>query len=305
VIEPFASDHVEAAASLLAERHARHRREEPLLPAADELTEHVQREWQEDGASGAIAFEHGEPAGYLVGHRRMDAIGPHLWSFVGGHASRSPELVRDLYGAASARWVENGLTRHFVFVPALPDLVDPWFRLGFGASAALAMRETGVPEPLATDVTVRRSTPDDLEAAATLDRVLGEHLTRAPSFGGLPVPTLRDYIDDWSGIWEDDTCTHFVAERDGSVVGHTLLYRRPPDLRVPADSIDLADAATDPRHRGSGVATALTCHVLGWAHEHGYPAMTADWRMTNLEASRFWPRRGFRETFLRLYRSIP
>ena len=42
-----------------------------------------------------------------------------------------------------------------------------------------------------------------------------------------------------------------------------------------------------------------------WAHELGYPTMITDWRMTNLEASRFWPRRGFRETFLRLYRSIP
>jgi hypothetical protein len=27
--------------------------------------------------------------------------------------------------------------------------------------------------------------------------------------------------------------------------------------------------------------------------------------VTNLLASRFWPRRGFRTTFLRLYRSIP
>ena len=50
---------------------------------------------------------------------------------------------------------------------------------------------------------------------------------------------------------------------------------------------------------------ALTEHALGWAHEHGYEAMITDWRMTNLLASRFWPRRGFRETFLRLYRSIP
>jgi hypothetical protein len=27
--------------------------------------------------------------------------------------------------------------------------------------------------------------------------------------------------------------------------------------------------------------------------------------VTNLLASRFWPRRGFRTTFLRVYRSIP
>ena len=74
---------------------------------------------------------------------------------------------------------------------------------------------------------------------------------------------------------------------------------------MPADSIDLANAATEPSDRGSGVGVALAAHVLGWAHEHGYPTMITDWRMTNLEASRFWPRRGFRETFLRLYRSIP
>ena len=42
-----------------------------------------------------------------------------------------------------------------------------------------------------------------------------------------------------------------------------------------------------------------------WAHDRGFPTMVTDWRMTNLFASRFWPKRGFRETFLRLYRSIP
>jgi hypothetical protein len=33
--------------------------------------------------------------------------------------------------------------------------------------------------------------------------------------------------------------------------------------------------------------------------------MVTDWRVTNLLASRFWPRRGFRASVLRLYRSIP
>jgi GNAT superfamily N-acetyltransferase len=88
-------------------------------------------------------------------------------------------------------------------------------------------------------------------------------------------------------------------------VGHALLYRRPPDLRVPADSIDLAQASTEPDARGSGIGRALTAHVLAWAHSAGIPTMVTDWRMTNLLASRFWPKRGFRTTFLRLYRSIP
>jgi hypothetical protein len=33
--------------------------------------------------------------------------------------------------------------------------------------------------------------------------------------------------------------------------------------------------------------------------------MVTDWRETNLLSSRFWPGRGFRRSFLRLYRSIP
>jgi hypothetical protein len=49
----------------------------------------------------------------------------------------------------------------------------------------------------------------------------------------------------------------------------------------------------------------MTAHVLAWAKANGFASMTTDWRMTNLMAARFWPRRGFREAFIRLYRSIP
>jgi GNAT superfamily N-acetyltransferase len=302
---PFSDEHLEGAARLLAERHDRHRAVEPLLPAAGDVRVHVAREWGAGDTGGAVALEGGEVIGYLVGERREDTIGPHVWSHLAGHAVRTPEHVRDLYRIASGRWLEDGISRHFVFVPALPELIDPWFRLGFGASAALAARKTGPETSPASGVNVRPSTPDDLQAAASFDRLLGEHLARPPSFGGLPVPVLREYVDDWRNIWADDRFVHFVAEREGRIAGHLLLYRRPPDLRVPPDSIDLANAATDPAARGSGAMLALTAHALTWAHEHGFPTMITDWRMTNLEASRFWPRRGFREVFLRLYRSIP
>jgi len=152
---------------------------------------------------------------------------------------------------------------------------------------------------------VRPSTPGDLEAVAGFDQLLSRHLTAPPSFSGLAVPVLRESVDEWSDTWDDERFEHFVAERDGRIAGHVLLYRRPPDLRVPADAIDLANCSTAPEARGLGVGLALTAHVLTWAKEHGHPVMTVDWRITNLEASRFWPRRGFRETFLRLYRSIP
>ena len=305
-IGPFEEEHVEGAAAVLAARHARHLEAEPLLARVGDFREQVERERAAEGASGAAALADGRVVGYLIGRRLEDQLGQFLRVEVAGHAVEEAETVRDLYALAAARWVEEGLTREHVFVPALPDLVEPWFRLSFGASAALAVRETAVEPRVDFGGSIRRSTPEDLEVSASFDRLLQLHNSRPPSFSGFSTADEQEFVEDWRDTWDEPQYTHFVAERDGRIVGHVLLYRRPEgDLRVPAQSIDLANAATDPNVRGSGVGVALTHHVLTWAHEHGFSAMTTDWRMTNLEASRFWPRRGFRETFLRLYRSIP
>ena len=303
---PFTDDYLDAAAQLLAERHRAHLASEPLLAHATDFRAQIEREWHADDAVGAAAVVDGGLVGYLVGRRREDVLGPHGWVDLAGFTASEPEVARDLYALVSEEWVRRGVTRHFVFVPALDELVRPWFRLSFGASAAMAVRETGPEAPVDAGVVVRRSRPADLRDAALYDRLLKQELAAAPSFGGLPIPSEDEVIDDWKDTCDEPQFTHFVAERDGRILGHALLYRRPAgDLRIPDASIDLANAATDPDTRGSGIGLALTAHVLTWAHENGYRAMTTDWRMTNLLASRFWPARGWRETFLRLYRSIP
>ena len=303
-IVAFGDEHLDGAAQLLAERHARHRALEPLLPAEVDFAAELEQERDELG--GAVALDGDEVVGYLLGRRREDHVGPHVWSYIAGHAVRDPELTRDLYAAAARGWVDSGLTRHFVYVPSIPALVDPWFRLSFGGSAALAAQETSPRPQVDAGVSVRESTPDDARAAAELERAMTESMIPSPSFAwGAPADEVT-LAAEWADTWDQpDVYRHFVAERAGEIVGHALLYRRPADLRVPPDSIDLAQASTRPEERGSGVGVALTHHVLTWAHEHGYPTMITDWRMTNLLASRFWPRRGFRTTFLRLYRSIP
>ena len=73
----------------------------------------------------------------------------------------------------------------------------------------------------------------------------------------------------------------------------------------PEGAVLLSWAATRPDVRGSGAGVALTNAGFAWAREQGYTTMVTDWRETNLLASRFWRRRGFRRSFLRLYRSIP
>ena len=48
-----------------------------------------------------------------------------------------------------------------------------------------------------------------------------------------------------------------------------------------------------------------TCWTMARrADQAGYGTMHTDWRVANLESSRFWPRRGFRETFYRVARRV-
>jgi ribosomal protein S18 acetylase RimI-like enzyme len=306
--EPFSEAHLDDAAELLARRHRRHLDAEPLLAQHPDFRAELAQELAKDGASGLVVHERASLRGYLIAAPRQFTNSGLDWMLVdvAGHALEGdPELLRDLYGRAAQGWVESGHTRHGVYVPASETgLIDAWFRLMFGASAITAARETAA-ESYDAPVEVRDGGPEDLEATARLDEDMAASMRPGPSFSGMEAMSDEERIEDWRDTWDDPLFKHFVAERDGRVVGHLLLYTGRSGLRVPEGSIDLAAASTEPAARGSGAGRALTAHALTWAHENGYAAMTTDWRMTNLLASRFWPKRGFRPTFLRMYRSIP
>jgi len=266
----------------------------------------VARAWEKEGTSGAVAVADGEVVGYLIGSLgENEWWRRHVWVGLAGHAATEPELVRDLYGAAAQRWVKDGAELHVALVPAVPELVEPWFRLAFAHMQAHGLREIDVePRPLPPGVTVRAGAVEDLRAAPDLVSEIWRHHTEAPTFTGLTLPSPEVFLADWEETLEAPGTAYFVAELDGRVVGHLLLEPEEPDLARPPGSIYLAVAATRPQARGRGAGVALTEHALGWAARNGYTAMHTDWRVANLESSRFWPRRGFRETFYRVARRV-
>lgn len=283
------------AAGLLAERFAAQRAAELLLPEVSDFAAHLPED-------GLVATRGGTAVAYLGGSVEGDTA----WVRFGGCAASEPEAVRDLFAALAERW---DVSRFQVAVPASDEgLIDAFFRLAFGCQAVWAV------SPMEGDVAVqlqhtyvRPSKPGDLDAIAGFDEILHRVLIRSPSFSGRPLPTRDEFREEWANLWqEEEFPAHFVAERDGAVVGHVLLYSRPEgDLRVPAGNIDLGHVVTAEEVRGTGVGLLLTAHAFAWARDQGYRSMTTDWRMLNLLASRFWPKRGFRPQYLRLYRAVP
>ncbi|MBA2461865.1 MAG: GNAT family N-acetyltransferase [Actinobacteria bacterium] len=313
-IRPFSDEFVPAAGNLLAARHRAHRVAEPLLPERYEdpveATAEVEVLAGSDGASGAVALRGSRVVGYLLGVRHSDEIwGPNVWVEAAGHAVEAHEDLRDLYGAAAARWFDEGRVRHYVLVPASDAaLLDSWFRVSFGQQHASGIRE--VPDTPWPDGS-RLATPEDLDTLLELSPLLHEHQAGSPVFGiGLPRETLdalrAEIIEDLAKEGIGD----LVAEQEGRIVGAFQVV--PVELSTihaglarPEGAALLGWAATRPEVRGSGAGLALTEASFAWAHERGHETMVTDWRVTNLLSSRFWPRRGFRPTFLRLYRHIP
>ena len=305
-LRPFREDDLDGAARLLADRHARHRAAEPLLPA-DDARAGLAAAWGREGASGAVALRGGSVAGYLVGRPAANAFwGAHVFVDRAGHAAAEPELVRDLYAVAAERWAADGLQRHFALVPALDAELDPWYRLSFAQMQLDAIRPSGGATPTGppAGVTIRRGGPADLDAALPLANLIWEHQALPPAFTGLTPPSPEETRHDWQETLEADDVTYFVAEDGGRAVGHAVLYPPEPDFGVPRDAIRLAATATLPALRGGGIGRALSEHVLAWTADAGYKTVVTDWRVPNLLASRFWPARGFRPTFHRLSRQL-
>src|ERR1043166_8346709 len=104
MIRRFTDADVDTAAELLAARHARHRKAEPLLPSDVDFRAQIESEWGADGASGVISAE-----GYLFARPLSYGYGELMWMIagIGGHAvTGDAEHARDLYTAAASAWTE-------------------------------------------------------------------------------------------------------------------------------------------------------------------------------------------------------
>lgn len=324
-IRPFEARDLDAAAELLASRHRKHRRAEPLLDPAYEKPGAAKREIETlleadaatawvASADASLASADASLAGFLIGMSKDPTTwGGNVWVEAAGHAATHPAVVRDLYAVAAAVWVDAGRTNQHVLVPATDDdPVDAWFGLNFGQQHLHAVREAPpasfgvVPR---SELIIRRATRTDLPALAELDNVLPRHSRLAPVFSRLPIPPVEEVLAELEEDFDIPRFTTFVAEAGGRVVGSATgcsleESSANSSLIRPARAGFLGYAAVLPEARRLGVGRALGETILAWGRDAGYPTITIDWRSTNLEADRTWRGLGFRPTFRRLHRLI-
>ncbi len=317
-IVPFETQHVAAAASLLAARHARWRAALPALsprfadPAA--MRPPLEAVLAAAGALAVAALdERDDLVGFMAGSPRLEEIwGRSAWVGLAGQAlaaSADPELTRDLYAAWSDPFVRRGIYAHYALVPdAFDDTMDAWIRMGFGKMQAYALRSTdldGLPVA-ASGVRIALATPDDLERLLPLTRLIADALLEAPVYAISLPERWADFRAEWDDELRNPEGDVWLAtdEASGEALAIAGFYPAEPAPAVPEDAVELGIAMTAPAARGRGVMAALVGHGLSVAAERGARWCVTDWRAATLSSSRAWPALGFRPHYWRMHRMV-
>ena len=321
---PFRETDLDEAAALLARRHEGDLAKEPALP--ERFTQPavtrtaVEKTWNDSHRSGVVARLEGEMLGYLIGVPRIGGIwGRGVWVELAGHAvdrssSIGAEVYRDMYAALSPSWVALGCLTHYALIPALDqDALEAWFALSFGKEQVHGIRETGSTSsfevPIDPAREIRRAELSDLEATLELDFIIPMQQSRspvyAPNWPYNPAEAREESIE----ILGNDQEKLWLGFRHGKLAGYQLFAPAKAalgtgDMLISEDRTYLAIAATREEEQGRGIARALTAHGLAADYAEGFTHCLIDWRATNLLASRFWPRQGFRPVAYRLSRRL-
>jgi ribosomal protein S18 acetylase RimI-like enzyme len=318
-IKSFTEEMIPEAGNLLAMRHKRNRASLPLLPArfedANITVKAVQALWQKKFKNGYAAFRNGKMTAYLLGDFTVQSWGRCGYVHLPGYALVEDESVatmQDLYSLLGEDWVRKGIFSHGLYISAADThVIDAFFALGFGkerVDALLDFRATNFPEVESpAGITIRLAGTGDNDHLGGLSDVIFRSLANAPYWHPTVPEEWEELREGWSELADDKEWTVWLALEEEKALG-TVGFRPEEEddagMLVSPRTMYLSVAATKLKARGRGISTALTLRGLAKAQKDGFDICYTNWISSNLPASRFWTRFGFKDAAYRLSKRI-
>lgn len=314
-IIPFERDrHLDAAASLLAERHARDRARDPRLPAGFEVPAAcaalLERTVADPNAFGAICKTGDEIAGFMLMQAQYTPTTHALASFLPPRAAslafhahavaagHEYDGYREMYGVLADRAVSLGLFEHAANLPASDAAArEALVSLGFGLGSAAAVRDVAPVERAgAAGLSMHMAGAEDRDVIFELNDELILHHARAPIFNPFPRESETAGHEMQMGLLADpDTNAHWVAYDGDTPVGMNTFM--PPvflsPMTVPDKTVYLFQGIVTQDARFGGVGSAILRRGVEWAREKDYGYIALHFATANLQGAKFWQSSGF------------
>ncbi len=262
-------------------------------------------------AIGIGAFVNDELVGYIMGEIKIDTSrGRHVWVPYEGIAIRmdqSSELIRNLYTKVSVVWLEQGCFSHYTLIPLGNQVYYEAFqRLSFFIQQVHGVMNLEDYKPFenASDAEIRFANKMDSEIMGNMSSIIFSYQNSAPTFEPALPEVVMNIKAGYKRTVEDNDATILIAVKDMKELGFQAYWPITSDLMAPDDGVELSIAGTYYSHMRSGVGKKLMNEGYRIMKEKGYNNMIADWRITNLTSSTFWPKCGFKPVAYRMVRCI-
>jgi ribosomal protein S18 acetylase RimI-like enzyme len=225
------------------------------------------------------------------------------WTGPDGVSFDAEDVLSQLVEGASTVWRRAGVTIHYVWSLGDPERIESWRRLGYeplSVRGVMKIDERSV-RHLPEGMKLRAAVPHDLERVVELDHVID---LAQGELGATSRKHRRATRRELLELLDDPEVSHYVVEFEGRVLAQAITFPLPTRRGSFDDTLHLSEVVVDPRAQGRGVASAMIDAVLEHARHQGFNYVEAQWRVTNQQASSFWPRYGLSPTYVRLGRPL-
>jgi L-amino acid N-acyltransferase YncA len=275
------------------------------------ITDMFEKQFANSKAIGIGAFANDELVGYIMGEIKIDTLrGRHVWVPYEGIAIRMDqpsELIRNLYAKVSVVWLEQGYFSHYALIPLGNQVYYEAFqRLSFFIQQVHGIMNLEDYKPFenVSDAEIRFANKMDSELMGNMSSIIQSYHNSAPTFEPALPEVLTDIKNGYSCTVEDNDAMIFIAEKEMKALGFQAYWPVTPDLMAPDGGVELSIAGTCYSQMGNGVGKKLMNECYRIMKEKGYNSIIADWRITNLASSTFWPKCGFKPIAYRMARYI-
>lgn len=259
--------------------------------------------------NGTICMKDEKIVGFLFAELKNDEQKKQAWvpSFgIATFGEDNDKILYELYKHCSSQWIELGYFEHVIETLNIDNQVLSLQMLGFAFQQVHGLLKLSNYKEGETDakISIRSLRKNDSDILRDMADIIYRYQTASPVYAPFQAETINNIRNGFASLVNDDEVMLYISETDRPVA-YQALWEADYGYLIPEKCVELSIAGTYADVSHSGVGTKLMNYVVKDLILKGYKWLSADWRITNISARRFWNTKcGFNITKYRMIRTI-